>query len=91
MIAGSWAEWQPQVMFPVRATSSQKNSSAGSALDEEIWRADFLLPNNAEYSYKFIVDGVWRHDGSVKAAKNKETNEWENVLTVSTNVLQNTA
>eukprot|EP00095_Tigriopus_kingsejongensis_P011885 maker-scaffold410_size180147-snap-gene-0.35 protein:Tk11885 transcript:maker-scaffold410_size180147-snap-gene-0.35-mRNA-1 annotation:"phosphoglycerate mutase 2" len=70
MIAGSWAEWEPQVLFPSREPNGK-----------EVWMAAFDLPSPGIYRYKFIVDGAWYHDESMPAARNQD-GIWENVVEV---------
>ncbi|XP_059092835.1 uncharacterized protein LOC131888069 [Tigriopus californicus] len=70
MIAASWADWTPQVLFPVKEEGGK-----------EVWMAAFELPSPGIYRYKFIVDGVWVHDQSMPAEQNAD-GEWENVVKV---------
>ena len=58
MVAGSWAQWQPQILVPSKINKPGQETT-------EIWSTEIQLPDNvvvSEYRYKFIVDGDWRYD-----------------------------
>ena len=60
MVAGSWSNWQPQVLIPTKVTSQ----TASNFDSQEVWSTEVRLPDNVQeiYRYKFIVDGEWSFD-----------------------------
>ena len=64
MVAGSWAQWHPQVLIP-----SQVSANTTAA---EIWSTEISLPENIEevFRFKFIVDGEWVYDSALPVLPN---------------------
>ena len=65
MVAGSWAQWHPQVLIP-----SQVSTAAASSA--EIWSTEINLPENVDevFRFKFIVDGEWVYDSALPVLPN---------------------
>lgn len=65
MLAGSWSQWRPQVLIPVRVEQLVEPAS-GRRTFIEVWTTEISLPDNlpAVYRYKFLVDGEWMYDAA---------------------------
>ena len=72
MVAGSWANWRPQVLVPMKTSSG------------EVWSAQIKLPDNVDdvFRYKFIVDGDWKYDSALPTLPN-DHGDFDNYLVVS--------
>ena len=72
MVAGSWANWRPQVLVPIGTPSG------------EVWSAQIKLPDNVDdvFRYKFIVDGDWKYDSALPTLPN-DHGDFDNYLVVS--------
>ena len=62
MVAGSWAQWHPQVLIPSHVSYSS----------EEIWSTEISLPDNVEevFRFKFIIDGEWMYNSGLPVIPN---------------------
>ena len=70
MLAGSWADWKPQVMFPM---PDKRNGI-------EVWSTEVELGVGL-HRYKFIVDGTWLIDASRPSLPNQVGSK-DNVIKV---------
>ena len=72
MVAGSWANWRPQVLVPMKTSSG------------EVWSAQIKLPDNVDdvFRYKFIVDGDWKYDSALTTLPN-DHGDFDSYLVVS--------
>ena len=85
MVAGSWAQWRPQVLLPVQLSKTDETVSNGRQENFEIWSTQINLPDNVDamYRYKFIVDGDWQYDSKIDHIGN-EHGSFDNYIVVST-------
>ena len=62
MVAGSWAQWHPQVLIPSQVSYSS----------EEIWSTEISLPDNVDevFRFKFIIDGEWMYNSGLPVIPN---------------------
>ena len=88
MVAGSWAQWKPQVLLPVQLSKTDETVTNGRQENFEIWSTQINLPDNVDamYRYKFIVDGDWQYDSKIDHIRN-EHGSFDNYIVVSTYIL----
>lgn len=80
MVAGSWSQWRPQVLLPIRTS---KVVEPGREETFEIWSTQIKLPDNVDavFRYKFVVDGDWVYDVALPTLSN-EHGSFDNYIVV---------